>query len=429
MERLFLIRVDMERFLGPFTLKQLKEAYGRMEFGLQDEISASLRQWVTFDDMEGIRRHYPELAQMVQTEMLSGWGMSSHTHPPLASSKVKISRKRKRVSLFWPSILLALVLLVSGLVLFRNGQFSELQMLLKDRNLYTAQSLFGEGYNPRFEAHMDRNRDAINAAMKKKKGFNQWIPYVRAVAFSRDGRWEGLTPKRLRGKIEEDLPLDCSMDQWEQVWTNSRSQWSRYLDGTTLPNEHWARLLSFDPQWIRQRSPQSGWLGPGSYHEACMQMALKALQRQSSSTGPWEAKVFMARLRWQLGVIHTETLNEEFQMSGTLWALSCVEESPDEAELKNCLITLNLKTGWKELLERALLKRRIDLMVRAPQGIEASQLPLFQQMLKDFTARAEGSAWSFADDIRFFQEIVQQQGNVNQARSVMQQRLPQVRFD
>ncbi len=49
----------MERFLGPYSLKQVKEAYGRMEFGLQDEISGSLRQWVAFDDFESIRKHYP----------------------------------------------------------------------------------------------------------------------------------------------------------------------------------------------------------------------------------------------------------------------------------------------------------------------------------------------------------------------------------
>jgi hypothetical protein len=49
----------MERFLGPYTLKQVKDAYGRMEFGLQDEVAGSLRQWVAFDDFESIRKHYP----------------------------------------------------------------------------------------------------------------------------------------------------------------------------------------------------------------------------------------------------------------------------------------------------------------------------------------------------------------------------------
>lgn len=429
MDRLYLIRVDMERFLGPFNLKQLKDAYSRMEFGLQDEISGSLRQWVSFDDIEGIRRHYPELAQLVQTEMLSGWGLSAHTVPPLASSKVKMPRKKSSKGLFWPLILLFAVILGGGGFLYRQGDFGDLLSFLKDRNLHSAQSLYGDQYNPRFESHMDRNRDAINLAMKKKKGLIAWIPYVRAVAFERDGQWEGATAKKLRGKTDDFLPQDCSLSYWESVWNASRGQWSRYLDGAILPDEDWSLLLALDPHWVRNRSPMNGWLRPGSYHEACLQIALKALQRQNSSNTPWEAKVFIARLRWQLGVINAQVLNEEFQMSGTLWALSCVEDSPDDSELRNCLTTLNLKTAWKNYFERVAFKRRIDLLLRDAETLDEAKLNLFTLLVKEFSQRAEGSPWSYAEDLRFYTEIIQQQGRVKQARSIMEQRLPLVRFE
>ena len=428
MDRLYLIRVDMERFLGPFTLKQLKDAYTRMEFGMQDEISGSLRQWVSFDDVEGIKRHYPELAQLVQSEMLSGWGLSSHTTHPLPSAKLKPSKRRRPNNYLWASLVLGAFLLfgLAGIVLYKQGELNEILTFLKDRNFYNAQSAFGTQYNPRFESYMDRNRESINQAMKKKKGLAQWLPYVRAVAFSRDGRWDGINSKKLRGKIEEPLPQDCSMAYWEQTWLNSRSQWSPFLEGTLLPRDEWALLLAYDPHWIAHRSPMTGWLIPGSYHEACMQMALKALQRQSSGTTPWEAKVFIARLRWQLGVINKQVLSEEFQMSGTLWGLSCVEESKDEAELKNCQSSLSLKQGWKDAFDRMVIKRRLHLMIKGDNSLDEGKLAVFEALTKEFAARAETSPWSYAEEVRLFQEIIQQKGNI---RQVFQQRSSPLHFD
>ena len=72
-DKLYLIRVDMERFIGPLTLREVRESYRRMEFGLQDEIAASNRAWVAFDDLERVKRYYPELVGLIKREMLSGW--------------------------------------------------------------------------------------------------------------------------------------------------------------------------------------------------------------------------------------------------------------------------------------------------------------------------------------------------------------------
>lgn len=411
MERLYLVRVDMQRFLGPFTLKQLKDAHARMEFGLQDEISGSLRQWVSFDDLDNIRRHYPELAQLVQTEMLSGWGMSAQPQLPTPSRM-----KKKRSSSF--KIVLGLVLgllLVLAWLLVKEEGGAGLLNPFRDRTLPTAQSLFSEGNRVRFEAHMDRNRETINRAMKKKKGLAQWLPYVRSVAFGRDGQWEGLSPKRLRGKAEEGLPQDCSMAAWEQSWKNSQPQWSAYLEGRELPREDWAMIMTLDPHWIKSRSPASAWLEPGSYAEACLQMSLKALQRFSTAATAWEGKVFSSRLRWQLGVISGQRSNEDFEMSGTLWALSCIEDSRDEGGLKGCEDSFSAKQAWKNFLEVASLKRRLFLQIEGQSTLSAEQLSAFQELLKDYALKAE-KLKILGDEAKFFQEIVLQQGNVRAAR-------------
>ena len=94
-EKLYLIRVDMERFIGPLTLKEVRDSYRRMEFGLQDEIASSNKPWVAFDDLERINRIYPELGNLIKKEMLSGWGSTEpDTKTTTGVEKVESSSKK-----------------------------------------------------------------------------------------------------------------------------------------------------------------------------------------------------------------------------------------------------------------------------------------------------------------------------------------------
>ncbi|HYX33105.1 MAG TPA: hypothetical protein VE954_08305 [Oligoflexus sp.] len=434
MDKLYLIRVDMERFLGPYSLKQVKEAYSRMEFGLQDEVAGSLRQWVAFDDFESIRKHYPELVQLVQREMLSGWGVSTHSAmgtSPLPA-KVKAPSKPRSGSsvpvLFILVLVLFVVLGVVGISLYKDGEFGHLVGMIKDRQLYNAKVQYGDQYNAKFEAFMDRNREMINAALKKKKTSTLWLPYVRAVAFEKDGRWDGLSAKKLRGQADGFLPQDCSMGAWEQRWTQSRDQWARFLDGREFPKEEWAYLLALDPHWIRTRTPAPGWLNPGSYAEACLRMAVKAMQRLTGDNMSWEAKVFVSRMRWQIGVIKAQVPDEDFEMSGTLWALSCIEDAREESALKNCLGSVNPKPGWREAFDVSVLQRKIELALTGRNTVEAEQLGALEALVSDFGNRAPNYYLPREPELKFYQEIVQQKGNISDAQNLMQQKYPAMNF-
>jgi hypothetical protein len=422
----------MERFLGPFTLKQLKEAYSRMEFGLQDEVAGSLRQWVAFDNFENIRKYYPELVQLVQKEMLSGWGVSNHSAISSSSLPVKVkapTRTRSSWSIWMLVGSLIFVITALGFSLYKEGQLTSVIGMIKDRQFYTAKSMYGDRYNARFEGFMDRNRETINQALKRKKSSSQWLPYVRAVAFEKDGRWEGLTAKRLRGQVEGLLPVDCSMGAWETRWTQSREQWTRFLDGREFPREEWAYLLSLDPHWIQRRSPSPGWIEPGSYAEGCLRMAVKSMQRLTGENMSWEAKVFVSRMRWQLGVVNGQAPDEDFEMSGTLWALSCIEDAREDSALKNCLGSVNPKQGWREVFDIAVVNRKLELAVLGRSLIESSALNEFQSWVTDFSNRAKDFFMPRDAELKFYQEVIQQQGQIDQARDLMNQKFPQINFE
>ena len=69
----------MPTFAGPMPLSEMKESYKRMQFGLQDEVTGHCGPWVPFDDLERIKKHYPDIARIVNDEMLAGWGVSDHS--------------------------------------------------------------------------------------------------------------------------------------------------------------------------------------------------------------------------------------------------------------------------------------------------------------------------------------------------------------
>ncbi len=429
MDRLYLIRVDMERFLGPLTLKEVKEAYLRMEFGMQDEIAGSLRPWVTFDDLEAIKRHYPEMVQLVQREMLSGWGVSAHSAslPHTRSKKLQAQEAPQLVS---RTLLLTILtaLIVLAILLLKDGQGQELLLYFKDRTFFTAKSLYAETYNARFESFMDRNREAINQAMRKKKGYQQWLPLVRAVAFERDGRWDGLSAKRLRGKADEDFPVDCSMAAWEQRWAASREAWERFLDGRELPSAEWTQILTVDPHWIRLRSPAAGWIKPGSYPEACLRMALKALQRNNSGQAPEVQKVIEARLGWQLGMIASTDRNDNFEMSGTLWALSCLEDTREREQLNNCLGSATLRPDWRAWLDAVLVQRRLVIASQDARDLVGDELAQFERDLSNWEAFRKTLRFDYDAETAFYREILLQKGQVGSALQTMQQRYPQLHW-
>ena len=208
-EKLYLIRVDMERFIGPVTLKEVRDSYRRMEFGLQDEIASSNKPWVAFDDLERVNRIYPELANLIKKEMLSGWGSTEPEPRTIPGGEALDSLPRKTFSLLLKSFLILILgfLVFAGVYVVKEKKIQQVKMLFQDPTFAQALFYYADGYNPRFESFMDRHRKDINRSLKKRKKFQMWIPYVRSVAFSKSGSWSGVSSKKLRGKDAQQTPI------------------------------------------------------------------------------------------------------------------------------------------------------------------------------------------------------------------------------
>ncbi len=436
-QRFYLIRVGMERFLGPFTLKQVQESYHKMQFGLQDEISGSLRPWVSFDNIEGVRRHYPELVQLIHTEMMSGWGMSAMPAAPSAASQRMslrheaspgLERAPSNFNILWAFLFLFVLGGAAAFFSYRDGEWVNPVAYLKDRQYYQAKSYLGDKYNPRFEGYMDRNHNDISHLMKKKVNFSKWIPYVRSVAYAKDGRWDGVGAKKLRGTADSYLPPDCSVAYWDERWKESKPDWQALLEGRRLPHEEWSRLLMMDTHWIRNHSPMPGWMDPGSYNEACLRMALKSITKLTEGDLTPEAKVIISRLRWQLSGIAGTSQSDEYEMSGTLWAISCLEDAHAQDDLKNCFNSVRVRGPFQDYFDGMVLIRKMALLAAEDPMGEASLKDL-QTFLGLYPSKAAEIFMDYDAELHFYQEVLAQKGNVKAAKASMAKKYPGTHFE
>jgi len=429
-ERLYLIRKNLEGFLGPFSHEEMRRSFRRMEFGLQDEVAASFREWVAFDDVERIKIHYPEISDFVRREMLGGWGVSRPpqkmgTQTPRATGD---NNKKNSATLLFLILILA-VLGVGAFWAWREGDIPARLFPQGYPNVDRAHTLLAEDRGNAFDAYIDRFRSEIlSDAQSRASSFRDWIPYIRAYAFRREGRFEGLNPQLLRGIEAINAPRECSVSAFKKAWVKNDGEWTSFLNGTSLPGNDWMRLLTWDPAWIIRRSPQLGWVSPESYHEACLMMALKALGQISQEIkDPSETRdIVKARLQWLMQMVRGTASVQEVALSGSLWALSCLESSIAVEALNECRTSVEFAHDWDLLFRfRSNLTQARLVAARGPV-LSARDLDDLRQVLGLLKPKDPYTRFEYDAELRFYQQLVINGGRVQKAAEYIKERFPDV---
>lgn len=434
-EKLYLIRVNLERFIGPMPLKEVKVRYKKMEFGLQDEIAASNKSWVAFDEFDKIKKLYPELADLVKKEMLAGWGGVTLTPARIPDSPASYGQNSRFLPGILGKLLLVLMTLIVALFAYnmaRNEEFASRLFSLRDPNPVKANELLGEARNARHEAYMDRYLKDILPQIRKKKSYDDWIPHLRVIAFSREGRIDGLRNSYLKGKKGLPAPKDCSVASWKMRWKRSIPYWESFLDGKLLNSSDWSRLLVWDPDWIQRRSPFEGWVDPGSYFQGCLAMALKAIQSLDKETLGTSAEirdVLASRMRWQLKMIRGEAVGEEYTMSGSLWALSCLEGSERLESLEECQSSLDLGTDWRTLIRGRLALAQARMLIMQGDPMTQETLVNLQHAMEMIPSRDFVTRFDYVPEIHFFQSIIANGGSISKALKMNDEKGVEIHFN
>jgi hypothetical protein len=370
MAKLYLIRRNLESFVGPMPAGEVQASYKRMAFGLQDEVSGHAGPWVSFDDIEKLRRHYPEISRIIHDEMFSGWNVQDQTAQKVVTrenKKQKPSRPPRRNLGLAVACLIIAVFAFAAAVFLATGHRYSAKMAAKD-GVPQAIAEFSDDLDA-IDKFIDSNKKELVAADSRAE-LELWLPYLRLYAFRRDGTIEQLPGKVLRGTLSNSAPTDCSLSAWKKRWRQSAKQWEAFAAGKNVGKSAWNRVLLWDPHWIRSR-PVAGWIEPQNYFAACLQMGLAALDSLSSEPGAEEiSRDAWQKLRTRVSLLRDLSrglvVGEEPNAATDVYAaLNCQDRAPDVASLDNCQRLYSGLDSFAKTLENRRLGIELRLMTRA----------------------------------------------------------------
>ncbi|NBQ52388.1 MAG: hypothetical protein EBU49_02240, partial [Proteobacteria bacterium] len=237
-----------------------------------------------------------------------------------------------------------------------------------------------------------------------------WLPFLRAYAFFGPGEIDGFSSKKLRGEAGVAAPADCSVKAWSKRWNDAYSSFNAVAQGGSLPSDHWARLLAWDPHWINRRS-QSGWIRPRSFYEGCVMAAVRSFDSIPAGATTDAVRERLAVLTAVLknpskaqveGASRKGTGSAKVTAFG-LW--TCMDLARNRIELDRCL-----EAPWQNLMQSDYNREKfywsmLRLAVKARSEGDQASWPLLRNDLQEFiTGRDQSDSYTridYSDELHF----------------------------
>lgn len=444
MAKLYLIRRNLETFTGPMTLSEMKEAYKRMAFGLQDEVSGHCGPWVSFDNLPEIKKYYPEIARIVNEDMLAGWGVSDHgVRIPNEDTKRIEVKQSKGIGLALTFLVIALVAFVAAVYMANGSRMSGKAGPDSDLKPEDLQQFLDKNDANGFEAYMaDHGPELADRVSRPKKPEPQWLPYLRHWAFAHEGMVSGLPPKLLRGDGAPMAPIDCSLKMWRRRWRASLKGWNDFIAQKKLVRQHWARVLAWDPHWIRRRD-NKGWLGQENYYVGCLVMAQKSLAELYNdpslvtSAADWDKigiNKVKQRVDWLTEVTATgqSSQSTQPQTGNGLSVWTCYEAARDVKDLQKCRDTLGNAPSGDEVWQAYNDERLGWSLLRIAAAQKGSLAPELLAALTNYSQKTNKTdhftRFDYRAELKLMKALVKQGQPVEKTVEKTQAEYPDVKL-
>lgn len=368
-ERLYLVRRRFERFLGPFSFKELKLAYKNLEFDVQDEISAGGRDWIYLHEMELVHHTYPEILHFLKDDTAGPW----HTPKPGNQRPTPAPRR-------WLWVAGACVIAGLGFAGFKYKDDWQ-KLYAKSPMLQKAETLSKKKKWQGLQQFFLTNRARLPSWLgPKSPDRSQWLPLIREAFYRSKGEIRGLSPQWIDLDTRKfGIASDCSVQHWKDAILRERFRWRQIVAGRANPSGDLAKLILWDSHWIRRRTPESTWQIPGSSYDYCVSLAIVAVS-ELMSTYPISGRNlshlrdFQERLALIQDVIRRDKPQVNLVLSGPLSKLNCYEVAQSLRNLADCdrLSLPDLSPPWRRVMQerwainglRVLFKETNPLMSR-----------------------------------------------------------------
>ncbi len=437
MEKLYLVRRSLETYIGPMTLSELKRSYRRMEFGLQDEVAGNRGEWIALDDLKRLKSVNPEISKLVSDDLLGGWGISEHSQKKIIRGK-KTSKKVGSTQGFRAFFIVFFIMgLISALHFSNRLKVSALFNLSQRSDPESIAQLVEADDMKSFDQRMDKILPKLIPKVRNSRNlYNQWIPYLRLLAFHRDGEIPGFNAKLLRGMGRFSAPNDCSHESWQRRWNSSFNDWALF-EGKENPRveSDWARILVWDSSWMHRRRGAPGWKKISHYYEACLIMANKALRSQINQGIVPAGRRGLAlglveRISYQLARIHGDQVNVISQaMPSALKALSCIENAEDAAGITECRKSTAISNKkWSQYLQLSENRHKIFLFLRNKVALNDDQLTELRKLHRQLKIIDPLTEFSYQAESQYLVAIMLNNGSLMEARKQVGYEFPEVSF-
>lgn len=406
-ERLYLVRRRFEKFLGPFSFKELKHAYKNLEIDYQDEISAGGRDWVYLYDSDQVHHTYPEILHFLKDDSGGPWNapkVGSHTSRPPQPKR-------------WPWVAAVLVISAAGYFGYKYKD-DWLKFYAKSPMLEKAESLSRKKKWQNLQLFFAANRGKLPSWLGPSgEEREDWLPLLREAFYRSKGEIRGISPQWI-GLDSKKLGLDgdCSVQRWKEDILKDRFRWRQMAKGRVLPSGNFARLLLWDSHWIRRRTPESSWHIPGSSYDYCATLAIVAIGElvatyPISGRNLGHLREFQERLALIQDMIRREKPKVNLVLSGPISKLNCYEVSQSLRNLADCdrLSLTELNGPWRRVMQErwAINGLRVLFKDTNPLMSRVQKKAIFDSfMAKIDLSQPSASGMSYQADIKGFKRLL-----------------------
>ena len=320
----YLVRHNQETLLGPHSLAEVASLYKNKKCNLNDEVSGNTGPWVYLRNRDELKKHYPE--------MVSTFHRAAAPKENLVSTYEKYVPKPHKSS----SALLTSVLLVILLI----GVAAAAYYMYDRYQADTMQRVMHHYRQADYASAMDILRADGMLVAKLSASLSsspKWLPVLRTFAFWDDYQIKPEVMAAIKEQSAVKTPADCSRANWRRIWRSSLASWEELLTHQKLLTSHWSFLLSWDPEWLRERTSPH-WQYPNSYEHGCFLSAYNAFIGMSLPDNQL-ATIIRERIMWQARALTSPTDSHRTiypSSANPLLVWNCLEQSNDLKTLDAC---------------------------------------------------------------------------------------------
>ncbi len=387
MENLFLVRKNLERFLGPMTLQEFEFLLKKMEIGSDDEVSGNCLPWVFLKEMGRLKTIYPQLAKIIQRETAQSWGVSEHDEKLISQNS-----KNRQNKFSFATYLFGFVSLIFGvLIILYSEEIKKIWYQKFNKIENEARVIQGANFlieNSRwndFENLLNKYYPRIHIENDDFNNLNpQWHPILRAYAFKFDKELDSPFQPLLKNETHPMISTICNAKNWSKKITQSPQIFEALVNGKRILNQDMVILFLLDPFLISSRK-EEGWVYPKNYIHACLlgaEFAVTAME-DALLKSPLLARILEMKQK-------IENMNNpqvvEWPLNSPFYYLSCWENAKSLNDLIPCNVDFknqNFEEPWPAILEVRQIYALLNKMNSEPNKniLDPKELNLLKEKI------------------------------------------------